>query len=113
MKKFLFLDPKAIWLGISDHNVEGEFRYNSDKSEITWSKFWEESSAGENPNAENLNCVDMNLENGYWMHKNCKTEEKAFVCEYVEDPATTTGITLGPNHVHVSQLWLKVNYFIG
>ena len=54
----------------------------------------------------------MNLENGYWMHKNCKTEEKAFVCEYVEDPATT-GITLGPNHVHVSQLWLKVNYFIG
>ena len=47
-----------------------------------------ESSAGENPNDNTTNCVDMYLGNGNWMHKNCK-EERAFVCEYVDDPATT------------------------
>ena len=44
----------------------------------------------------------MYLENGFWMHKNCKTEEKAFVCEYEDDPSTTGIIIVGPIHVKVN-----------
>ena len=95
------LSSASIWLGINDHNIEGEFRYNSDKSKLIWSKF--SNVDGIPNNNENVNCVDMYLENGFWMHKNCKTEEKAFVCEYEDDPATTgSNITFRPNHVQVN-----------
>ena len=97
--------PSAIWLGISDHGVEGVHRYSSDFSKVTWSKFGE-SSAGENPNDNTKNCVDMYLENGKWFHKNCK-EERAFVCEYLNDPDTTSGILPLRARSCIRQLWLK------
>ena len=78
-----------------------DFRYNSDKSILIWSKFSNVDGIPNNNN-ENVNCVDMYLENGFWMHKNCKTEEKAFVCEYEDDPSTTGIIIVGPNHVTVN-----------
>ena len=87
----------SIWLGITDHKVEGEFRYKSDKSKLIWSKF--SNADGIPDNNENVNCVDMYIENGFWMHKNCQTEEKAFVCEYEDDPSSTGIIIVGPNHV--------------
>ena len=90
----------SIWLGVTDHKVEGEFRYKSDKSKLIWSKF--SNSDGIPNNNENVNCVDMDLENGFWMHKNCMTEEKAFVCEYEDDPSTTGIIIVGPIHVKVN-----------
>ena len=87
----------SIWLGINDFNIEGEFRYKSDKSKLIWSKF--SNAEGIPDNNENVNCVDMYIENGFWMHKNCQTEEKAFVCEYEDDPSST-GI-IPPNHLLV------------
>ena len=90
----------SIWLGINDHDIEGEFRYKSDKSKLIWSKF--SNADGIPDNNENVNCVDMYIENGFWMHKNCQTEEKAFVCEYEDDPSSTGIIIVGPNHVTVN-----------
>ena len=77
-----------VWIGVHDQITSGKYLYNSDNSEVIWTKW----GPGEpNNRGRDENCVEISWGwgNGKWYDEDCNAL-RPFVCEKNE-PASTEG----------------------
>lgn len=73
-----------VWLGLTDMELEGQFRFVTNNYLITWANWKNDEPQGDVDDAPGLNdCVLRDTGDGTWKIKDCDGEQKHFYCERV------------------------------